>query len=170
MSTLDSIITLNHEAVAGVLERARAIPPEKWTVPRAPGKWSPGQVVEHVLKSYEGHRRMAQGLLPVSSAPRWQQWLARSFFLPGFFKKGDFTQKGLKSPSFILPSGVPPSAEELLARLEAAATGLEQDLVAAEAEGKEEIIHPFFGAISPAYLLQFVAIHTRHHAPQIVAA
>ena len=32
-----------------------------WTAPRAPGKWSPSQIVEHVARSLEKSANMAAG-------------------------------------------------------------------------------------------------------------
>ncbi len=168
MTQLTHILQLNRDAVAGFLERAVAIPADRWTTPRAPGKWSPAQVVEHVTKSYEGHRKMVQGLIPTTKAPRLKQWVARTVFLPWMFKLGDFPGKrALKSPPFILPSDVPAPAAELLPRLEAAVNGLEDDLKKAEAEGRT-VMHSFFGPLSPADALHFVAIHTNHHWAQVV--
>jgi uncharacterized damage-inducible protein DinB len=166
MPTLESILPLNRQAVAAILERARAIPADKWTVPRAPGKWSPAQVIEHVTKSYEGHRQMAQGAELPAAAPWLMQWAARTFFLPRMFKLGDFPGKSqLKSPPFILPSDVPAPASELLPRLEAAASGLEQDLARA---GDRKVKHPFFGPLTAGEMLNFVVVHTNHHRPQVV--
>lgn len=169
MSELELLITQNQQATALVLARARTIPADRWTVPREPGKWSPAQVVEHITKSYEGHRQMAQGLMPLKGGG-FKQWLARTFFLPSLFRAGDFTQKGLKSPKFIEPSDVPAPPEQLLPRYEAAASGLESDLREAAQRGNGEVVHTLFGRVSLADLLHFVVIHTRHHEPQIVAA
>ncbi|HWA14843.1 MAG TPA: DinB family protein [Gemmatimonadales bacterium] len=169
MSELELLITQNQQATALVLTRARSIPLDRWTIPREPGKWSPAQVVEHITKSYEGHRQMAQGLLPATGG-RLKQWLARTFFLPQLFRVGDFTQQGLKAPKFLEPSDTPAPPEILLPRYEAAAAGLESDLLAAAARGNGEVVHTVFGRVSLADLLHFVVIHTRHHEPQIVAA
>jgi hypothetical protein len=170
MPDLDSVVLYNHGVTADIIARARAIPPDKWTVPRAPGKWSPAQVVEHVTKSYEVHRQLL--VIPVTLSPveLVKAWVARTFFLPGLFGAGDFTQEGLKSPVNILPSDLPPPPQELLPRFEASSVGLEADLNQAIAAARGKIVHPIFGGLPPADLLQFVAIHGKHHAPQIVAA
>lgn len=168
MSELDLMIEQNRQATAAVVARASAIPADKWTVPRGPGKWSPAQVVEHITKSAEGHRKLVQGV--VTGSTGLKAWLARTFFLPRLFKAGDFTQQGLKSPKFIEPSDVPAPQNELLPRLESAVAGLETDLRAAVAAGKEKVTHTFFGPVPLEDMLHFVLIHTRHHEPQIVAA
>jgi hypothetical protein len=170
MPELDQIIQLNQTVAADILARARAIPADRWTVPRAPGKWSPGQVVEHVVKSWEGHRYLVTHETALSPFGKLRGWAARTFFLPKLFAAGDFTQEGLKSPKFILPNDVPAPQADLLPRLEKAANGLNEDLGKARAAGREKITHSLFGPLPLADFLHFVAIHNRHHAPQIVAS
>src|SRR5437773_8933669 len=48
MSSMKPTIVDNREAVDAFITAARAVAPSAWTAPRAPGKWSPGQVTEHV--------------------------------------------------------------------------------------------------------------------------
>ncbi len=171
MSTLAEVTRLNESVTAAILGKGKGIPSDRWTTPRAPGKWSPAQVVEHVTKSYEGHRDMAAGRVPAGNVSVVKQWIARTIFLPKMFKLGDFPgNRQLKSPEFIVPSDQPALKQELLTRFETAAKGLEVDLQRLEAEGKDRVMHPFFGPLKPADFLHFVAIHARHHEPQIVPA
>ena len=47
MADINDVLAANHAAVLDLVaaaERSAAT----WTTPRAPGKWSPSQVVEHV--------------------------------------------------------------------------------------------------------------------------
>lgn len=171
MSALSEVTRLNQTVTATILGKGSAIPADRWTTPRASGKWSPAQVVEHLTKSYEGHRDMASGRVPAGNVSVVKQWIARTIFLPKLFKLGDFpANRQLKSPEFILPSDLPIPRQELLTRFEIAAKGLEADLQRLETEGKDRVMHPFFGPLKLADFLHFVAIHARHHEPQIVAA
>jgi hypothetical protein len=54
------------------------------------GKWSPGQVTEHVALAYEQSRRMLSDLHRASSAG--SQLLARWIFLRLMFKRGDLAK------------------------------------------------------------------------------
>ena len=47
MTPLESAIVENRETVDTFIAVARAVDPGRWRVPRAAGKWSPAQVVEH---------------------------------------------------------------------------------------------------------------------------
>jgi hypothetical protein len=52
MADVNDVLAANRAAVIDVVvaaERSAAT----WTTPRAPGKWSPSQVVEHVARSLE---------------------------------------------------------------------------------------------------------------------
>ena len=60
MADLNSTLAANRDAVAELIaasERCRGA----WTTPRAPGKWSPSQVVEHVARSIEESANLFSG-------------------------------------------------------------------------------------------------------------
>jgi hypothetical protein len=50
MQTLDVVLAANRSAVDDLIAAAERATPN-WTTPRAPGKWSPAQVAEHVARS-----------------------------------------------------------------------------------------------------------------------
>jgi len=168
MSDAQAVISSSHEAVDAFIKAARAIPASRWKMPRATGKWSPGQVTEHVTLTYEQGRRMLAGTYVGQVEPRYRQLLARFVFLPWLFSRKRFG-KGLQAPDFIRPGELPASSGVLLARLESAASALEADLAAAADGHGAEIDHPIFGHLYLADMLRFLAIHTDHHRPQLQA-
>ena len=119
----DSVVVIasNRRAVEAFVEAARAVPPRQWSIPRAAGKWSPGQVTEHVALAYEQSGRMLDGTFTGRAMPWYQQLLARWLGLPSLLKRGDFGKGTFQAPDFIRPSASPSSSDALLARLEAAA-------------------------------------------------
>jgi hypothetical protein len=167
MADLQAVISADRQAVDDFTAAARSVPPARWAVPRAPGKWSPGQVTEHVTLTYEQSRRMLIGSFTGRALPRLKQLLARWIFLPLLFKRGDFGKGGARGPAFIEPSESPASSEALLARLQAAVGDLETDLLAASAARRTRVDHPIFGRMPLADLLRFLMIHTQHHQPQL---
>jgi hypothetical protein len=167
MAELQSVISANRQAVGAFVAAARSVPPARWAVPRAAGKWSPGQVTEHVALTYEQSRRMLLGTFTGRAQPLLMQLLARWIFLPLLFKRGDFGKGGARGPKFIQPSGSPASSGILLARLEAAVGALETDLVAASGARRTRVDHPIFGRMPLADLVRFLMIHTQHHQPQL---
>lgn len=168
MTDRQAVILSSREAVNAFVKAARAVPPAKWKTPRAAGKWSPGQVTEHVTLTYEQSRRMLDGTYAGQIEPRYRQLLARFLFLPWLFARERFP-KALQAPDFIRPGGSPSSSVALLARLEAAASDLEVELAAAADGHGADVDHPVFGHLFLADLLRFLAIHTNHHRPQLAA-
>ena len=168
MADPDAAITSNRRALSAFVDAAHAAPPALWAIPRAPGKWSPGQVAEHVALAYEQTRRMLQGSFDGPARPRYQQLLARWIGLPQLLRRGVFGTGPFRTPDFIQPSGSPASSTVLLARLEAAAHDLEEDLAAvSDTPRRATVDHPIFGRVPLRDLLSFLVIHTNHHRPQL---
>jgi hypothetical protein len=167
MGDLQVVITDDRHEVGAFVDAARRVPPAQWTVPRAAGKWSPGQVTEHVALTYEQSRRMLLGTFTGPVEPWFRQVLARWLFLRPMFKRGDYGKGAALAPDFIAPSGSPAPTADLLARLEAAVRDLETDLTAASNGGRMHLDHPIFGRLGLADLLRFVMLHTQHHRPQL---
>jgi hypothetical protein len=169
MTNLQIVVTADRQAVGDFVDTARRVPPALWAVPRAAGKWSPGQVTEHVALTYEQSRRMLLGTFTGPVEPWFRQLLARWLFLRPMFKRGDFGKGASLAPDFIQPTGSPASSGELLARLEAAVRDLETDLAVASNARRTHVDHPIFGRLPMADLLRFLMIHTQHHQPQLSA-
>jgi hypothetical protein len=163
------VVASNRRAVSAFVEAVRAVAPARWAVPRAPGKWSPSQVTEHVVLTYEQSRRMLEGTFVGPAQPWFKQLLARRFGLPRLFKRGDFGTGPLQGPDFIQPSDAPPSSALLLERLNLAARDLEQHLAGGSGAKPTMVVHPIFGRLPLTDLLHFLWIHTDHHRPQLDA-
>ena len=146
---LQTSVADNRRAVGAFLADARAVPPTRWAHPRAPGKWSPGQVTEHVALAYELSRGLLHGSFPGKAAPRILRPFIRAFFLTPVLKRGRFGP-GNKSPEPFRPTG--------------------SDLAAAARSGQDSIDHPFFGQVPLAEYARLQAIHTQHHRGQLSPA
>ena len=167
MADVDVVIASHRRAVGAFVDAARAVPPSQWATPRAPGKWSPGQVTEHVALAYEQSGRMLHGSFTGPAKPWYQQLLARWLGLPSLLKRGDFGKGPFQAPDFIRPSASPGSSVALLARLEAAAHDLEATLAEASDSRRVSVDHPVFGRLPLADLVRFLVVHTNHHRPQL---
>jgi hypothetical protein len=169
MSDLDAAIADNHKAVDEFTASARAIDAGDWSVPRAEGKWSPAQVVEHIALTYEYSRAVVNNNPTGPSAPRILRPLVRRFFVKPVLKRGSFKPGG-RAPAMFQPSSSPDGHAELLSRLETAVRLFEDDLRAAARAGRATLNHPFFGTIPLTDYLRLQAIHARHHRAQLAAA
>ena len=75
MADVNDVLAANRAAVIDLVaaaERSAAT----WTTPRAPGKWSPSQVVEHVARGLEEAANVVSGApsksrCPPLSCARW---------------------------------------------------------------------------------------------------
>jgi hypothetical protein len=169
MSKLNAAIAENHQAVDEFTATARGIDATRWTLPRAEGKWSPAQVVEHIALTYEYSRAVLNHAAPGPSAPRFLRPLVRAFFVKPVLKNGRFKPNG-KAPAMFQPSSAPGEAAELLPRLERAVRVFEEELRAADASGRSTLDHPFFGTMPVTDYLRLQAIHARHHRAQLPGA
>ena len=166
MADLAVSLRTHRQAADTFLADARSVPAAQWNQPRAPGKWSPGQVVEHVTLAYEANRNVVRGVPVGATAPRLLRPLIRRFLLDPVLRRGRFFP-GSKSPKIFRPSSPPPAPAELVGRLEAAVKGFEAD-----AAGARDVTldHPFFGRLPLADFVRLQEIHTRHHNGQLPPA
>jgi len=164
---VDAALQVHHRAVEAFLADGRAVPAGRWSQPRAPGKWSPGQVTEHVTLAYEFNRRLLHGDAPPGvGAPRPLRPLIRKFLLGLVLRRGRFIP-GSKSPVVFRPGPSPSPQSSLLDRLEAAARAFESD---ARTLGVPAIDHPFFGRTPLVDFVRLQEIHTLHHRAQLSRA
>jgi hypothetical protein len=165
MAQLQAMLEAHHQAVEAFLATARAVPPTRWREPRAPGKWSPGQVAEHLTLAYEVNRGVLHGAAPMT-APRWVRPLIRHLLLGPVLRRGRFIP-GSKSPRVFRPSPTPAAPDQLLERLTAATSAFESD---AAGLATNTIDHPFFGRLPLSDFVRLQEIHTRHHRGQLAPA
>lgn len=163
MVELSTALQDHRWAVNAFLETARAVPAAQWSQPRAPGKWSAGQVAEHVTLAYEANRGVLDGTAPGPAAPRLLRPLIRKFFLNPVLRRGRFIP-GSKSPRAFRPSPVPVAPAALLDRLQAAVAGFETSAGVAH---DASIDHPFFGRLALVDFVRLQELHTRHHRAQL---
>jgi DinB superfamily len=162
MPDLNTVLHDNHQAVDAFVVSARAIPVAQWSQPRAPGKWSPGQVAEHVAMAYELNLAVLRGTGSGKPLPGIVQFLFRNIGLYPILRRGRFF-RGSKAPKLLRPSDAPAAPAALLERLQTAANTFERDASAAG----QAIDHPFFGQLSVVDLVRLQEIHTQHHRGQM---
>lgn len=163
MPDLRTALDAHRRAVHDFLASARAVPAAQWDRPRAEGKWSPGQVAEHVALSYEASHGVFLGRVPGEAPPRFLRPLLRIFLLGPVLRMGRFPAAS-RAPAVLRPQGTPAAAALLLDRVQAAATAFER---AAESAGGVAIDHPAFGRLPVVDFVRLQEIHTRHHRAQL---
>jgi hypothetical protein len=166
MTSLDSALAASRSASERLVADAEASA-TRWATPRAPGKWSPSQIVEHVARSYEGAASMAAGLpsafpkLPIVLHPVLRVVFRR------LLKKGSFPNgRTTKAMNPIAGSATPTDARLRLAAAHAQFEMACRELAARRAPMRTTM----FGAVPVEDFVRFLEIHTKHHHRQIGGA
>jgi hypothetical protein len=165
MALRDSLSLLRDEVAAlkTAADGARAA----WLTPRAPGKWTPSQVVEHVARSIEeGARDLAGQPSKFPRLPAPIQSLVRAFLFRRVLRRETFP-RARTNPAMNPASGQSSPAES--------ARRLDQVLAAfLEASGDVDraggvVRSSTFGRVPLADYVRFQALHVRHHRGQMPA-
>ena len=167
MADVNDALASNRDAVLELVaaaERSAAT----WTTPRAPGKWSPSQVVEHVARGLDEAANGVSGApSSIPMPPAFLRPLLR-FFFKRVLKKGIFP-KGFKAHKAMNPASGPATPAEARVRLEGALAGFDQECRRRVASG-QHVVSTAFGAVSVEDFVRFNALHTRHHCKQMPGA
>ena len=163
MSNIDAALAESRAAMEELLiaaERSRG-----WTTPRAAGKWSPSQIVEHVARAYEESAHAAMGQpTKFPTFPGFVWPLVRMVFFDRAVRSGKFPRGKTNKAMDPLAGSATPAEARL--RLEAAHAAF--DLACRACGGRFD--HSIFGAVSAIDYARFQAMHTRHHARQMPLA
>jgi len=165
MADVNDALAANRDAVLDLIaaaERSAA----SWTTPRAPGKWSPSQVVEHVARGLD---EAANGFSGAPSSipmpPAFLRPLLRLLFFNRILKKGVFPT-GYKAHKAMNPTSGPATPAEARVRLEGALARFDQECRRRVASG-QHVVSTGFGTVSVEDLVRYNALHTRHHSKQM---
>lgn len=164
----DAVRTLHEEAVADVARAAERIPLEHWLAPRAEGKWSPAEVVEHLTLAYDVLlRELAGGAGMRLKVKFWQRVLLRFTVLPRILRRGDFP-KGVRAPREIRPATANPDPAAALTTFREHAARFAAAVDAARSSGRRvRLTHPYFGHGGVEEALLLCARHLQHHRRQL---
>jgi peptidoglycan/xylan/chitin deacetylase (PgdA/CDA1 family) len=169
MSDLDSVLAANRAAVDDLLTAAEHTG-HMWTTPRAPGKWSPAEVAEHVARSLEEAANVISGRpTKLPTLPRLIRPVA-GFMLRRIVRSGKFPKA--KTNRAMNPARSGPalaSPAEARTRLHTALATFEREARARVAAGRP-VESTAFGVVSVEDYARFTELHTRHHTKQIPIA
>jgi DinB family protein len=136
-----------------------------WTSPRAPGKWSPSQIVEHVARSLEESAHMAAGRpSKFPKLPAVVQPLVRGLLFKRVLKKAGFPKA--KTNKAMDPASGPATPAEGRVRLEMAHQKFDEACRQTASHG-EQMRTTIFGAVPVEDYVRFMELHTRHHGKQM---
>jgi hypothetical protein len=163
MKSIDSALE-DLRGAARQFTEAAARSASAWNTPRAPGKWSPAQLTEHVARSLdESANEVAELPCKFPRLPALVRPLLRAAFFNRVVRTGHFP-RGRTARAFNPIEGAPSPAEGR-ARLEAAAARLEQAARACATEDRR-VRSGLFGSCALEDYVRFQALHTQHHRRQ----
>jgi hypothetical protein len=171
MPDLDMALAGDHAAVAAFLAAADGAG-AAWTVPRAPGKWSPSQVVEHVARILEESANVASGAPSMfPKIPFFLRPIVRAFVFNRTLRKNAFPNKMKASTAFDPASGSDAASgsatqPEARLRLERALSRFDE-ACRSRAAGGQDVKSTIFGSVPVAEFARFQELHIRHHYLQM---
>ena len=166
MADINAALTASKEAIEQLIVSGERCG-HAWAAPRAPGKWSPSQIVEHVARSLEESANMAAGRpSKFPTLPALVHPLVRALLFRRVLRKGTFPKA--RTNKAMNPASGPATVAEGRMRLEAAhekfAAACRQ--VASRDEWMRTTI---FGVVRVVDYVRFTELHTRHHDKQMAA-
>ena len=164
MPDVERSLVANREAIGELMTAAERCG-GGWTVPRAPGKWSPSQIVEHVARSLDESANVVSGTpSKFPNLPFFLRPVARGFLFNRVLRKGTFPKA--KTNKAMNPASGPATPVEARARLEAAFARFDRECRAC-AQTAGIVASATFGRVSVADYARFTELHTRHHCKQM---
>jgi len=160
---------LHSQAAAEVVSTAGRVPAEKWLVPRAEGKWSPAEIVEHLSLAYDVIlRELAGGGGMAIRTKLWQRIMLRLTIMPKLLR-GEAFPSGTRSPREIRPATASPDQAAAIASLGDRAARFV--IAVSEAQRKNprtRLTHAYFGRSTIDNAVLLCARHIQHHHKQLM--
>jgi len=164
VAEIDAALAANRDAVDELI-RAGEQSGAAWSTPRAPGKWSPSQIVEHVARGLDEGANIAAGRATLPMPPAIVRLIA-PFMFKRVLRKAAFP-KGFKAHKAMNPASGPATPAEGRIRLETAHQKFDEACRRIAADGRP--ITSAFGSVPAQDFVRFNEIHTRHHIEQMAA-
>lgn len=164
---IERALGVHRDSISELLDAANAAG-GSWEVPRAEGKWSPAQLVEHLARSLEeGAKVVAGEPSAFSDMPRIVRPLMRFMFFNRIVKGSRFPKA--KTPAPFNPESGSESPAAAAERMAVALARFDEACLARAADGGE-VVSGVFGSVSVEDYVLFNARHVRHHLGQLPTA
>jgi predicted metal-binding membrane protein len=164
MTELSESLQTTRTAVDDMIRTAHASA-DRWTTPRAAGKWTPAQVIEHVALALEASAAEIAGRpTRFPTLPRPVRVLVRTLLFNRVLRSGTFPKA--KANPAMTPDDGPATPADAERRLAAAWRALEEAAIRSAAAG-DLMTSVLFGRVRIADYVTFQGYHARHHRAQM---
>ena len=164
----EDVMQLHNTAAQELLSTAERVPAQKWLVPRAEGKWSPAEVVEHLNLAYDVFMRELGGEPGMQIRTKlWQRVLLKVTMVPRILAGRGFPV-GARAPRETRPALTSTDQGAAIAAFRDRAGRFE--VAAAEAQSgrpRTRLTHAYFGRMSLRDSVLICARHIQHHQKQL---
>jgi hypothetical protein len=167
MVDINPALSANRDAIVELIAAADRSGPS-WTTPRAPGKWSPSQVVEHVARTFDESAKLISGApSTLPTLPFFLRPVVRTLVFNRVVRNGTFPKA--KTNKALNPPSGPSTAADARMRLESAVARFDLECRnCAHAGGI--VASGAFGRVPLGDYVKFMEVHVRHHCKQMPAA
>jgi len=161
---VESELTALRKAVADFMRTAEA-QQDRWHTPRAPGKWSPSQVAEHVARAIdESANDVAGRPTKFPRLPFFLKPVARALLFDRTLRRGALPPA--RTGRAFNPSRGAETVTEARERLEEA-QGRFEDVCRVRSQSRADVKSVIFGTVPLLHYIRFQQFHTRHHEKQL---
>jgi DinB superfamily len=163
----ESVQQLLSSSSVELASAAERVPAEKWLTPRAEGKWSPAELLEHLNLAFDVMLRELSGGPGMQVRTRlWQRILLRLTMVPRILRGRGFPQ-GARAPKETRPVLTSVDQKTAIAGFRDRAARFEIAAAAAHQAGRVRLTHAYFGKASIKNSALLCARHIQHHRQQL---
>jgi DinB superfamily len=161
------LISAHRGAVARFADAVRRLPPDRWTQPIAPGKWSPAELTGHLAEAYQVLAvELSGGPGMRLLGPPLQRLILRYTLLPRILRSGRFPARA-RAPAETRPRRLEDGPEAGIAEHARLAEQFIDELAARAAVQRVRLTHAYFGPLTVQQAVRLCEVHTCHHARQL---
>ena len=161
------LVEEHRQALAEFQATAESLPEERWEEPRAPGKWSPSQIVEHLRLTCRTIQSELEGRGGMRVRTSWlRQRVLRLLLVPRILRSRTFPEGAPAVRELRPQSEARYDRRPTLDALREQAASLVAAMAAAD-PGSVAVTHPFFGKLDPLQGLELATLHVQHHRAQL---
>ncbi len=160
-------IEKHRTVIADYVRTASRIDEQIWRQPVAAEKWTPAQITDHLILTYEMLVKQIRGEQSMQMQYGFPlRQILRLAVLPKIYRTRRLP-RGAKAPSEIMPEDSKMPRQTALKQLEKLSGAFENEILSRRNDKKFRLTHHVFGEIKPLKGIDFIAIHTEHHARQL---
>ena len=158
-----------HDAAAESLARtAENVDPQKWLVPRANGKWTPAQVVDHLNRAYEVVTCEVEGGKGMTLRLTFPKRLFLRLMYLRRILRGGYFPEGAPAPYETRPGQGAADQSAAIAEFRSRARKFSEAVAKAYDSGRRiRVTHAYFGTAPVDKATLLCVRHIEHHEKQL---